>query len=263
MRRPVLAFLTDFGTRDHYVAAMKGVALSICPDATLVDITHDIAPQDVLAGALELEAIAPYLPEGTVVVGVVDPGVGSRRRGVVACSRGLCFVGPDNGLFSLAVDPADTTIVELTNRAYTRPSVSATFEGRDRFSPAAAWLATGVAASALGDRVDGLVTLDVPRARAVDDGVDGVVLRVDRFGNLVTNITPSQLERAGPSPEVAVGSVRIDGLARTFTDVDNGRPCAIIGSTGRLEVCVNGESAADRYGVGRGAEVRVRPRSGA
>lgn len=263
MRRPVLAFLTDFGSRDHYVAAMKGVALSICPDATLIDITHEIPPQDVLSGALELDAVAPYLPDGTIVIGVVDPGVGSKRRGVIAHSRGRYFVGPDNGLFSLAVDPADLTIVELSNRAYARPQVSATFEGRDRFAPAAAWLASGVDQAAFGDRVSELVALDVPTAHATEEGLAGVILKVDRFGNLVTNVTRSQLETVGRSLEVWVGSLRIDGISHTFSDVAAGHPCAIVGSTGRLELCVNEGHAADRYGVGRGAEVRVRSRAGA
>lgn len=262
MRRPVLAFLTDFGSRDHYVAAMKGVALTICPDATLLDITHEIAPQDVLAGALEIDAVVRYLPEGTIVVGVVDPGVGSTRRGIAARSGGRYFVGPDNGLFSLAVDVADLTIVELSNRVYARPDVSATFEGRDRFAPAAAWLATGVALEALGGHVSAseFVTLDVPVAITTDDGLDGVILRVDRFGNLVTNITRTQLESSGQPLEVWLGSLRIDGVARTFADVAPGHPCAIVGSTDRLELCVNGGHAADHFGVGRGAEVRVRRR---
>src|SRR3954471_5976858 len=116
MARPVIALLTDFGLCDHYVAAMKGVVLGLCPEATFVDISHDIAPQDILGGALELEAVAPYLPRDTVVVGVVDPGVGSARRGVAIQTDGLRFVGPDNGLFSLALNGRATEAVELTNR---------------------------------------------------------------------------------------------------------------------------------------------------
>jgi S-adenosylmethionine hydrolase len=263
MRRPVLAWLTDFGSHDHYVAAMKGVALGICPDAALLDITHEIAPQDVLGGALELEAVAPFLPTGTVVVGVVDPGVGSARRGIIVESRGLFFVGPDNGLFSLAVDAATATIVELASRDYARSEVSATFEGRDRFAPAAAWLATGVPPSAFGPVSSTLVSLDLPGPITTSDGLSGVVMRIDRFGNLVTNITRSQIASVSSPVAVWVGGRWIDGVSRTFSDVARGEPCAVIGSTERLEICVNGGHAAHHFAVGRGGEVRVRSRSGA
>ncbi|MFN7981048.1 MAG: SAM-dependent chlorinase/fluorinase [Vicinamibacterales bacterium] len=152
MARPVIALLTDFGLSDHYVAAMKGGMLGICPDATLLDITHDIPPQDILSGALELESVGPYLPPSTIVVGVVDPGVGSLRRAVAFDTRdGLRCVGPDNGLFSLLAEVSGVgTAVEITNPAYMRVPLSKTFEGRDRFAPAAAWLARGVELLALG-----------------------------------------------------------------------------------------------------------------
>src|SRR5262249_55098128 len=144
MARPILALLTDFGLRDHYVGAMKAVILGICPEASIVDITHEIPPQDILSGALELEAVVPYLPVGTVVVAVVAPGVGSARRAVAMESSGLRLVGPDNGLIELAIrGRSGVSVVEIANRAYMRHPVSRTFEGRDRFAPAAAWLASG------------------------------------------------------------------------------------------------------------------------
>src|SRR5262245_15498916 len=151
MARPVIALLTDFGTRDHYAGTMKGVALSICPDATLVDITHDIAAHDVLGAALELAAAYKYFPAGAIFLVVVDPGVGSTRRAIAAEAGDYKFVAPDNGvLTSVFEDHAPRKVVELTERRYARPTVSRTFEGRDRFAPAAAWLAKGIELTALG-----------------------------------------------------------------------------------------------------------------
>jgi S-adenosyl-L-methionine hydrolase (adenosine-forming) len=152
--RPIIALLSDFGVRDHYVAAMKGTILGICPDACLVDITHDIPPQEVGAAALELAACYRAFPPGTIFLAVVDPGVGSTRRAMAASAGGYLFVAPDNGLLSpvLQQDPS-ASAVELTSSRYAAASISRTFEGRDRFAPAAAWLAAGVALDALGDRV--------------------------------------------------------------------------------------------------------------
>lgn len=264
MTRPVIALLTDFGLADHYVAAMKGVMLAICPEATLVDISHEIPPQDILAGAFELEAVARYLPRGAVVLAVVDPGVGSARRGVAVEAGGLRFVGPDNGLFSLALQvlPASTA-VELRSRAHAREPISRTFEGRDRFAPAAAWLASGLDISELGPPVDGLIGLDVPRPTASPDGVDGVVLRVDHFGNLLTNIDRRALDAVGGDLTVHVSGAAITGVSATYAEMAHGALCALVGSTDRLEVSVNGGSAATVLGAGRGTVVQVRARSGA
>src|SRR4029079_1833128 len=151
MARPVVALLTDFGTRDHYAGTMKGVVLGLCPDVTLVDISHDIAAHDVLGGALELAAAHRYFPAGTIFLVVVDPGVGSTRRGIAAEAGEFKFVAPDNGVLTAVFDDhAPRKVVELTERKYARPTGSRTFEGRDRFAPAAAWLAKGLELSALG-----------------------------------------------------------------------------------------------------------------
>jgi S-adenosylmethionine hydrolase len=264
MARPVLALLTDFGLRDHYVAAMKGVALGICPDAALVDITHEVPPQDILSGALELDAVVGYLPRGTVVIAVVDPGVGSARRGVAIDAGELRFVGPDNGLFSLALRRTPPQrIVEITNDAYTLPSVSRTFEGRDRFAPAAAWLASGVNLAELGPPVDALIALDVPEPVSSADGLDGEVLGADRFGNLITNIPEALLGSQPGRVSIHVSGTVIDGVVHTYGVAPSGALCALVGSTNRLEIAVNGGSAAARLGVGRGAAVQVRARVGA
>jgi S-adenosylmethionine hydrolase len=263
MARPIIALLTDFGLHDHYVGAMKAVVLGICPDATIFDITHDIPPQDVMTGALELEAVVPFLPPGTVVVTVVDPGVGSSRRGVAVQAGGLCFVGPDNGLIELAVrGHTDRVVVDIANRSYTRASISRTFEGRDRFAPAAAWLARGVSIQDLGPAVESLARLDVPEPLVSDDTIDGVVLRVDRFGNLITNIGLDHLGTVGAGGLVQIGEATIERVATTYADLPHGAPGALVGSTERLEIAVNGGSAAGLLQIGRGASVRVRRRRG-
>src|SRR5215207_9570107 len=198
--RPVIALLSDFGTSDHYVGMMKGVIIGICPDATLVDITHDIAPHDVMDGALELAASCKFFPAGTIFLAVVDPGVGSSRRGIAAEIGDYRFICPDNGLLSAVVrDVPPKKVVELTERRYARPTVSRTFEGRDRFAPAAAWLGKGIQLTAMGRNVSDYTKLDLPQPvvarRPGPSGpgsnveeMSGEVLRVDRFGNLVTNI---------------------------------------------------------------------------
>src|SRR5689334_2342143 len=184
---------------------MKGVILTICPDATLVDLTHDIPAHDVLAGSLELAAAYRYFPVGSIFVVVVDPGVGSARRGVAADTGDYRFVAPDNGVLTLVLreSPAKK-IVELTERRYARPTVSRTFEGRDRFAPAAAWLAKGTQLPALGRPVAEIHKLDIPLPESNGDSVSGVVLRVDRFGNLVTNIDRKTVERLGVGGTIAI-----------------------------------------------------------
>lgn len=260
--RPVIALLTDFGLRDHYVGSLKAVLLGICPDASLVDITHDVPPQDVLAGALELCACYRDFPPGTVFLAVVDPGVGSGRRPLAAEAGGYRFVAPDNGLLAPVFDEAPPALlVQLATSRYAASSVSRTFEGRDRFAPAAAWLATGVAMRDLGPEVSDPVALAVPRAAVRGGTIEGEVLTVDRFGNLVTNI-PAALLGAVAGADLAGLDVRIAGreagpLVATYSEVVHGETCALVGSTGRLEVSVNGGSAATRFGAGRGARVTV------
>lgn len=260
MARPVIALLTDFGTRDHYAGAMKGVALTICPDATLVDITHDIPAHDVLTGALELAASFKYFPAGTIFVAVVDPGVGSARRGMAAEAGGYRFVAPDNGVLTLALkETPPKKIVELTERKYARPTVSRTFEGRDRFAPAAAWLAKGIELGALGRPLQAWHQLDVPQPVAEERRLAGEVLRVDRFGNLVTSIDRLLFERfaSGSAIDITLDKHPIARLVTTYAEVAAGEVCALFGSSDHLEIAANGGSAAERLGVGRGARVTI------
>jgi len=259
--RPVIALLTDFGTQDHYAGTMKGVILGICPDATLVDISHDIAAHDVLAGALELAAAYKYFPTGTIFVAVVDPGVGSARRGVAADTGDYRFVAPDNGVLTQVLREAPAKkIVELTERRYARPTVSRTFEGRDRFAPAAGWLAKGTQLPALGRAVASIHTLDIPAPESGEHGISGVVLRVDRFGNLVTNIDRKLVEKLGQGGGITIdaGGHRVERLVATYAELPSAGVGALFGSTDHLELAAPSANAAQRLGLTRGAAVTVK-----
>jgi len=258
--RPVIALLTDFGTRDHYAGTMKGVALGICPDATLVDITHEVPAHDVLAGALELAAAYRYFPPGTIFLAVVDPGVGSARRGIAAEAGEYRFVAPDNGVLTLVLDdPPAKKIVELTERRYARPTVSRTFEGRDRFAPAAAWLAKGIDLGALGRPAGAVRRLDIPRPEVGSDSLNGEVLRVDRFGNLITNIDRRTFEKfaADGALAIRIGDRQVSRVVSTYADADSGELTALFGSSDHLELALNGGSASAALAAGRGARVHV------
>lgn len=258
--RPVIALLSDFGSRDHYVGTMKGVMLGICPDATFVDITHDIAPHDVLDGAIELAAAYRFFPPGTIFLAVVDPGVGSGRRGIAAEIGDYRFVCPDNGLLSAVIrEVPPKKVVELTERRYARPTVSRTFEGRDRFAPAAAWIAKGIQLPALGRNVPELQRLDIPQAVVADDVLTGAVLRIDRFGNLVTNVERKAFEKFSRDGgvQVTAGGVTVGRLVATYADIQSGEVCALFGSTDHLELAANAGSAADILGLLRGTIVQI------
>lgn len=261
MARPVVALLTDFGTRDHYAGTLKGVVLSVCPDASLVDIGHDVPPHDVLAGALELAACYRYFPHGTVFLVVVDPGVGSSRRGIAADIGDYRFVAPDNGVLSAVfAESPPKKVVELTERKYARPTVSRTFEGRDRFAPAAAHLAKGIALVWLGKAVSDYLLLELPRPALNDGELVGEVVRVDRFGNLITNIDRTTFEQfAGGAPiAVEVGGRDVPAVVATYAEAPLQALCALFGSTDHLEVAINAGDAAATLGLGRGAAARVR-----
>jgi len=261
MARPLVALLTDFGTRDHYTGTLKAVVLGVCPDATLVDIGHEIPPHDVRAGALELAACYRYFPAGTVFFVVVDPGVGSSRRGLAVEAGDHRFIAPDNGVLSAVWrETAPRRLVELTERKYARPTVSRTFEGRDRFAPAAGWLARGLEITALGRPVRDPVRLDLPEPQMTETGLHGVVWRVDRFGNLITNLPRTAVERvaAGGDVQIRLEGHEVPRLVGTYAESPEGAVCALFGSTDHLEIAVSGGSAAGQLGLGTGAAVTVR-----
>ena len=261
MGRPVVALLSDFGTRDHYAGTMKGVVLGVCPDATLVDIGHDIPAHDVLAGALELAACYRFFPAATIFLVVVDPGVGSSRRGIAAECGDYRFVAPDNGVLSAVFrDAPPRKVVELTERKYARPTVSRTFEGRDRFAPAAGWLAKGVALASLGRSISNYHVIDLPGPVVGPGEITGEIVRVDRFGNLISNIDHrafSQLAGSG-TVSISVGDRDIPRVVAAYAEVPAGELCALFGSTDHLEIAVHAGDAAGTLGLGRGARVRVR-----
>jgi len=261
----LVTLLTDFGTADYYVAAMKGVILSRDPRIRLVDVSHDVPPHDVRAGAFTLMAVHRTFPPGTIHVGVVDPGVGSARRPILAIAGGQLFVGPDNGLFSHVLDrEPHPRVVHLSDPGFFRHPVSPTFHGRDVFAPVAAALATGTDPGAMGEEITDFVRLDpiAPR-RDPDGGVRASVVHVDRFGNCVTGISRDDLPpgAGGRGIRVEIGGREIRVLRRYFAEegAEEGELFAIWGSAGLLEIAADRDSAARRLGVRPGDPVRLLP----
>lgn len=248
---PVIALLTDFGTRDPYVGVMKGVILSICPAARIVDLCHDLPPQDVAAGSRALTANLRFFPEGTIFVAIVDPGVGSERAAVALRAEDRLFLGPDNGILAaLDLDRA----VRIQNKAVMLNPVSKTFHGRDVFAPAAAHLARGVKLDFLGPPIERLKDLELPEPRVTRAGLIGEVVWIDRFGNLVTNI-PSERFKEGAG--VRLGRRWIGKVVPTYASVKPGELTALIGSSGTLEIAVRDGDAHDATGASIGAPVLV------
>ena len=259
--RPVVAFLTDFGTRDHYAGVMKGVVLSIVPDITVVDVTHELPPHDLAAAAYELAATYKYFPAGTIFVTVVDPGVGSARRGIAVEAGDWKFVAPDNGVLTMVLrEIAPKKAVELTERRYARPTISRTFEGRDRFAPAAAFLAKGIALTALGRPAHDLVQLDLPSMEETREEITGAVVRVDRFGNAITNIDRKAFDRlaAGRTVVIEAAGEPVERMVATYADIAIGEVCALFGSTDHLELASQSGSAAELRTLRFGTGVRVK-----
>lgn len=261
MRNPVITLLTDFGTTDHYVAAMKGVVLDICPKAQLIDISHDITPYAVAEAAYTLAQAWRYFPAGTVHLVVVDPGVGSARRPILVESHGYRFVAPDNGVLTMALAGAPKPrFREITSSRYFRKPVSRTFHGRDIFAPVAAHLAAGI----LPARFGGIIADPVQLQGAFPVQISarkwsGKVLKIDRFGNIVTNLDWPTWERLVHGPfELQVGSRAISRLATAYADVADRKPFLIRGSADYIEISVNQGSAASVLGVGAGAPLELR-----
>ena len=262
MPRPTIALLSDFGTRDHYAGVMKGVILGIAGDAAMIDISHELPAHDVPFAALELAATYKYFPAGTIFLVVIDPGVGTARRGIAAEAGDWRFVAPDNGVLTAVFqETPPKRVVELTERRYARPTVSRTFEGRDRFAPAAAWIAKGIQLPALGRAITDYVMLDLPKPQFDGDRLRGSVVRVDRFGNLVTNLDRRSCERLANGSvvlQLTVSNHVIGRIVSTYSDIGEGEIGALFGSTDHLEVAAHAASAADRLGVGVGTDVELR-----
>jgi S-adenosylmethionine hydrolase len=256
---PVITLTTDFGAGDWFVGAMKGVILEINPRTTIVDISHGITAGEIRAGAFALASSFRFFPKGTVHVAVVDPGVGSRRRGIVVETARYSFVGPDNGVLSWALAQERIKgIHALENEAFFRRPVSQTFHGRDIFGPVAAHLSLGLAPGKLGPRTKKLVRLPWPQTRVSKGRIDGEILHIDGFGNAITNLDVKAL--AGNRWDVFLGRRRICRVERFYQAVAPGRPVAVPGSTGFLEIAVNGGNAARKLGLRIGVRVSLRTR---
>jgi S-adenosylmethionine hydrolase len=256
----ILAFLSDFGLRDPYVGIVKAVVLSVNPRLCIVDLTHEISPQDIPGGAFVLGTSFSAFPSGTVFLSVVDPGVGSRRAGLVAVSEGFTFVAPDNGLLTLVFQKSETiSCYRIEDEALFRHPVSRTFHARDVFAPVAAHLSLGVPPEAVGPAHETPLILPWPEPAGEDGSIQGEVIYIDRFGNLVTNIGGGAVGRclAGAKGQALVGGVRVP-VQGTYSDAAAGAPVALTGSAGFLEISVNLGSAAGELGVGVGEPVLIR-----
>jgi len=257
----VIALLTDFGNEDPFVGVMKGVILTITPRTHLIDLTHQIPPQNVALAAFHLLTAYPYFPLNTIFCCVVDPGVGTDRRAIAVQTERYFFVAPDNGLLSWVLRKENVQhIVELCNPQYQLPQPSSTFHGRDLFAPAAAFLARGVPLKQFGPSVtpEQLVALPFPFPEKHGEEIRGAVVAIDHFGNCITSIYADDLPKGIQSATVSIGLRAVEGIHRTFADVPPGAPVAYIGSFGYLEVALRNGNLAAEWNVQVGDPVIVR-----
>jgi hypothetical protein len=261
--RPIITMTTDFGEADYYVGSMKGVILSIQPEAEIVDLSHQIHAQDILDGAFLISQVYRLFPPKTIHLVVVDPGVGTSRRPLIVSADEHFFVAPDNGILSLVYARAEAVrAIHVTATHYFRDMISDTFHGRDVFAPVAAWLARGIALEKFGEDVVDLVRFKLPEMR--EDGKNhlwGAVIKVDHFGNCVTNITqerlPDLFSPNHPAYLFRVADQVIHKVFRSYAEAVENSPFIIVGSSGFLEIAMNRSSAADALKISRGTEVEV------
>jgi S-adenosyl-L-methionine hydrolase (adenosine-forming) len=256
----IVTLTTDFGTNDHLVAAMKGVILNINPAARIVDISHNVTPYDILDGALCVGNAYKYFPSRTIHVVIVDPGVGTDRRPILVSGEKQFFVAPDNGILSMVFEREACTVRHITAEHYFLNPVSPTFHGRDIFAPTAGWLSKTLQTEAFGEVITDHVRFAMPKAKAVGQTVKGVILRVDAFGNLMTNLTEEEIPIGaldGGPIRMAVNGKQVLRFARTFASGNPGEPIAVVGSAGYIEIAVNRGNAARTLGANRGTEVTL------
>ncbi|HEY1272144.1 MAG TPA: SAM-dependent chlorinase/fluorinase [Terriglobales bacterium] len=261
MPRSIITLTTDFGVSDHFVGTIKGVILDIVPEAEIIDICHSVQPFDILDGALTIAQAYTYFPPGTVHLVVVDPGVGTQRRAVIATTDRHQFVAPDNGVLSLVYSREDRLHVNhVTAEHYFLQPVSQTFHARDVFAPVAAYLAKGVDTQKFGKEIEDFVRFNTPRPKPGEGNVlRGIILKVDRFGNLITNFTPQDVPHLVQAPtsrlKLVVANREITTLKSAYAEGAPGEAFAILGSMGYLEIAANRASACQLLGAGKGAEV--------
>ena len=262
----MITLLTDFGTQDTYVGVMKGVILSINPEARIVDLSHDIEPQDIVQAAYLIKSSYPYFPQGTIHIIVVDPGVGSHRNLIALKASGHFFLAPDNGVLNLILkhDPVEA-LVQIENREFMLDPVSRTFHGRDIFAPVAAYLSKGTDISELGPIFSLETIVDFPaiEPQANSNGtLTGTVISIDRFGNLITNIEETILTECFPGVSqksliIEMNGRLINGVSEFYDSVPKNSGLALIGSGGYLEISVNCGNAQQHYHVGKGESVNI------
>ena len=261
--RPIVTLTTDFGLNDHFVGVMKGVILNIAPNAEIVDISHSVQPYDILDGALALAETYSYFPARTIHLVVVDPRVGSARRPILAISDGFNFVAPDNGVLSLMYAREERVHVRhVTGEHYFLQPISNTFHGRDIFAPVAGYLAKGVEQEKFGPEIEDFVRFNAPKPKSVDGKtLRGVVLKVDRFGNLITNFTaqdvPGVLEGKTPGFKITVGKREVTSIRTNYAEGAAGEVFLILGSMGYLEISTNRGAATQLTGAAKGSEVTI------
>ena len=259
LTNPIITLTTDYGIADHLVGVMKGAILKINPEAQIVDITHQVAPFDLLEGALAIASAYAYFPPRTIHIVVVDPGVGTERRPLLVSGQNQYFLAPDNGVLSGIYEREHPVIVRnITSEHYFAQPVSKTFHGRDVFAPVAAWLSKSWQPGSMGEEITDFKKFVMPKPKQADGLSKGVVLRVDVFGNLVTNfraedLAPESLEKG--TVTLQVGTHAVTRIVPTFASGNAGEAVAYIGSSGYLEVAVNKGSASKNLGIGRGAPV--------
>ncbi len=261
--RKIIALTTDFGLRDAFVASMKGMILKICPDATIIDISHEVESFDVLHGALLISSVANFFPNGTIFVGVVDPGVGTERRGIVVETRRHIAVGPDNGLFSLLIEREGVIgVYEISNRSLFIDLPFETFHGLTIFSPVAAHIANGVPPSSVGPKIDNYVMLSLPRPQVHGHKISAEVIHVDRFGNAITNIPMELLQSLGVRRGMKLkaeteGGTVIAPLEKSYGYVPTGSFVFVLDSYGFLELAINQGNATDALGLKRRSHIEI------
>ena len=259
MANPIITLTTDYGTNDHLVGVLKGVILKINPEVTLVDITHGVTPFDLLDGALAIASAYPHFPPRTIHVVVVDPGVGTERRPLLVSGQNQYFVAPDNGVLSGVFEKeANFMVRNLTSEHYFLHPVSKTFHGRDVFAPVAAWLSKNWQPGSMGEEISDFKRLALPRPKEADGLLKGVVLKVDSFGNLVTNFRAEDLAADAVEKgevKLQVANQAVTRLVPTFANGGAGEPVAYVGSSGYVEIAVNRGNASKTLGTGRGTPV--------
>jgi len=261
----VITFTTDFGTRDAYAGIMKGIVLTINPKARLIDIAHDIPPHDIINASFMLANAYEYFPAGTIHIAVVDPGVGGGRKNIAVFTEKYFFIGPDNGIFSIALSNEKVSeIREIKNYPFVMKKISNTFHGRDVFAPCAGYLSMGKNFSNIGPVINNIKHLEYPKVNINRNTLTGEIMSIDSFGNMITNISEKVLRSfiGKQKFEIYFTSERFNKIENTYNDVPIGRPLALFGSSGYLEISMNGGSASSYFMTPLGSTITIQLFSG-